>query len=194
MPDLRALLLATPRNPRVVARMLMDMGLPMQARLLGLGLVVIGSAVLGTLAKILFSVATKLPTGPAEPLPLALMQGAMLIYGAAVLTLLGRIFDGRGRFADALLLLTWIEFVLLVGQAVQVLLMVIFPLSASFLALLLIGLMVYLLVQFTMELHGYENVALTALGVVLGFMVAALVAGVVLMGSGLVEMPVLPQG
>ena len=46
-----------------------------------------------------------------------------------------KFFSGQSADADALLLLTWIEFVLMVGQVIQVVLMVFFPISEKTFAL-----------------------------------------------------------
>jgi len=112
---LRDLVIRTLRDPRGAAAQILAMGLPMQARWLALGAVIALSAVLGSLAEIMFAFVTKIELGEGSPVPMAVAQGALLIYGAFAMTVVGRWCGGQGRFADALLLLVWMEFVLIRG-------------------------------------------------------------------------------
>lgn len=82
------------------------------------------------------------------------------------------------------------EFVLIIGQAVQLVLMVLFPLSALVLTIALVGLMFWLLVRFTAALHGFTNLALVAFGVLVVFVGSALIFGVVLISIGVMPAPV----
>ncbi|MDD8022459.1 MAG: YIP1 family protein [Paracoccaceae bacterium] len=186
---LRDLLIRTLRDPRGAAAQILAMGLPMQARWLALGAVIALSALLGTLAEIMFSFVTKIDLGPSSPVPMALAQGALLLYGAFAMSFVGRWFGGQGRFADALLLLVWMEFVLILGQVVQVLMMVFFPLSAVVASALLLGMMFWLLVQFTAALHGFERLSTVSAGVIVTFFASALVSGVILLSLGIVPVP-----
>lgn len=187
---LRDLVIRTLRDPRGAAAQILAMGLPMQARWLALGAVIALSAVLGSLAEIMFAFVTKIELGEGSPLPMAVAQGALLIYGAFAMTVVGRWCGGQGRFADALLLLVWMEFVLILGQVVQVLMMVFFPLSAVVASALLLGLMFWLLVQFTAALHGFERLSTVSAGVIVTFFASALLAGVILLSLGIVPVPV----
>jgi hypothetical protein len=157
-------------------------------------LVVVMSAILGTLAQMVFTVITKLDLGElTSPLMVVGLQASLLLYGAFAMSFVGQRAGGKGSYADALLLLTWIEFVLMIGQVIQVVLMVFFPISATIMSLLLVGLMFFLLVQFTMELHGFTNPLAVAVGVILTFLGSALIAGIVLVSTGLVQMPTTPM-
>ena len=190
MPDLKDWLIRSFSEPQAVARELMALRLPLQTRLLAMVLVVVMTAILGTLAQMVFVVITKLDLGEiTAPLAVVVLQMGLILYGAFVLSFVGQRFGGQGRFEDALLLITWIEFVLMVGQTIQVVLMVFFPLSATVLSILLVGLMFWLMVQFTMALHGFTNPFAVAVGVLLTFIGSALVAGLVLVSTGLLQMP-----
>ncbi len=191
LEDLKALVWMTLRRPQEAAAALLGLGLPMQARLLALGVVVTLSAALGTAGEILFTFVTKLDLGPTQsPLPLAIIQGALLLYGAVMITFIGQRAGGRGGFADALLLLVWIEFVLILGQVVQMLVMALmFPMVAVVLTLVLFGLMFWLLVNFIAVLHGFKNLFAVGAGVVAGFFASALLAGIVFVTLGIVPVP-----
>ena len=188
--DLRQMVLRTFREPRVVARELIALKLPQQARVLALAIVIVVSAALGSMAEILFAFVTDLDMGaPTSPVPMALAQAALILYGATAMTVLGRNFGGRGRFYDALLLLTWMEFVLIVAQVVQVLVMVFFPVTSVLATVAMMVLLFWLLVQFTAALHGFENIAKVAFGVIVAFLASAMVAGMLLVYLGLVPVP-----
>lgn len=187
---IKALVWLTLRAPRQAAAMLIALNPPRQARVLALGVVVVLSAVLGTLAEIVFAFVTKVDLGPTQsPVPLAMMQGALLVYGAGMVTFMGRQLGGQGRFADALLLVAWIEFVLILGQVVQMLVMVFFPLVAVLATLALVGLMFWLLVNFVAVLHGFTNLFAVGAGVIAGFIASALLAGIVLVSLGVLSVP-----
>lgn len=187
---IKALVWLTLRAPRQAAAMLIALNPPRQARVLALGVVVVLSAVLGTLAEIVFAFVTKVDLGPTQsPVPLAMMQGALLVYGAGMVTFMGRQLGGHGRFADALLLVAWIEFVLILGQVVQMLVMVFFPLVAVLATLALVGLMFWLLVNFVAVLHGFTNLFAVGAGVIAGFIASALLAGIVLVSLGVLSVP-----
>ena len=173
-----------------MARDILALNLPMGARFLAMMIVVILTALLGTLAQIVFTQITKVDMGEiTSPVAVVGLQAALILYGAAVLSFIGQRFGGTGRFSDAVVLISWIEFVLMIGQMIQVLLMLFFPISATIMSVLLIGLLFFLLVQFTMVLHGFENPFAVAVGVLLGFIGSAVVAGLILVSTGLVQMP-----
>lgn len=176
--------------PKGVSRLL-ALNPPLQARWIGLGIVMALSAVLATLSQMMLAVATddQITVAPA-PVAMVLVQGILLVYGAWAMAFFGRRFGGTGQFADALLLVVWMEFVLIIGQAVQLVLMVLFPLSALVLTIALVGLMFWLLVRFTAALHGFTNLALVAFGVLVVFVGSALIFGVVLISIGVMPAPV----
>lgn len=189
--DLADLVKDTVINPPKGVARLLALDLPLQARWIGLGIVMALSAVLATLSQMMLAVATddQITVAPA-PIAMVLVQGVLLVYGAWAMAFFGQRFGGTGRFSDALLLVVWMEFVLIVGQTVQLVLMVLFPLSALVLTIALVGLMFWLLVRFTAALHGFTNLALVALGVLVVFVGSALFFGVLLISIGVMPTPV----
>ncbi|SOB98532.1 YIP1 family protein [Rhodobacter maris] len=157
-----------------------------KARWLALAAVVTTGAALGAFAELLFSFMTGTDLGPAaSPVKLGIVQAVLLIYAAGAMTLFGRQFGGTGRFGDALSLVVWIEAVMVGGQILQLLLMVLFPLVSVVLTLALFALMLWLLVRFTATLHGFENLFLTAAGVLAVFFGSAMVLGALILGLGI---------
>ncbi|MGD9919622.1 MAG: YIP1 family protein [Paenirhodobacter sp.] len=174
------------REPRSVARWLIATAPSREARLLGLLIVMALSATFGLLAEMLFSFVTKIDLGDlGSPFAMAALQGAIILYTAFAMTVFGRQFGGKGRFEDALLLAVWIEFVLIVGQGAQILIMVFFPLVSTLGTLALFALMFWLLVQFTAALHGFTNIPAVWGGVIAVFFGSALVLGAVMLSLGI---------
>lgn len=189
--DLFELIRETVLTPGAAARRILALDLPMQARWIGLAIVIALSAVLATLSQMMMWAATdgQLGGAPAGPVWMALLQGALLVYGAWAMAFFGRRFGGRGTFADALVLLVWMEFVLIAGQTVQMALMLLFPLVAGLLTFALILLMVWLLIRFTAALHGFSNMVLVSLAVMGIFIGSALVFGITLISLGIMPPP-----
>jgi len=174
------------QSPRDGARALMDMRLPMSVRWLAFGVVITGSSLLTVLAVRLS------PSGgePAvqqvlsQPIALAIMQGAVMLVFAQLMYRVGQVAGGKGGFADALLLLTWVQFILMLVQVVQIVLEVVIPPAANLLGLLGLGLMLWLVTHFVAELHGFTSlgaVFAAIIGTVLaaGFVVTVLIVGIV---------------
>ena len=165
-------------DPALAVRQLQSLDLPMSARWLALLMAVALSSLLAAVGAMLFPVTvdTGLNTLTRQPLLLAALQLGGITLASWLVARVGRAFGGHGDFADALLVVVWIELLLLVIQAVQVVLMLIFPLFASLLGLAAIGVFVWLTVQMTKALHGFSNTML----VLLAMFATALLVGMVL--------------
>ncbi|RJL18058.1 Yip1 family protein [Paracoccus siganidrum] len=183
--DLKSLLVLTLRDPAQVARLLIGLGLPMSARWMALLLAVSVSGLLAWLAGQIAPVPEELRTpftdAISQPFAMAGMQFAAITVAAALMAAVGRVFGGQGRFEDALLLTVWIEVVLLVVQALQILMMLVLPALTSMLGIAAIVLFFWLTVQFTKELHGFTSsfkvfVGLIATAFALGFVLSILAA------------------
>ncbi len=164
--NLGDLAILTIREPALGLRALQSLNLPMSARWMALVLAVALSTLLAGLVRVLFPIpldnsVTRLI---AEPALLASVQFGAMVASAAMMTWVGRLFGGQGRFEDALLITAWIEMLLVGVQAVQVVLMVIFPASASLLSVVAFGLFLYLTILLTKALHGFSSVFMVILG------------------------------
>lgn len=181
-PDaLLARLVRTFRDPRGEARALIAANPPQQARMLALMAVVAISAAIGTVFQLLIQVITgAFDPGGSMALYFAPIQFVVLLVMAFLMAFIGQRFGGTGRYSDALLLVTWMQFILVVGQALTTITMIFFPMTASVFTFALIGLMFWLLTQFTAALHGFENLMATGAGVVLTFFGSAIVFGTIL--------------
>lgn len=197
--DLREMVLRTVFAPREVARELLAWNPPDAARWIGLLLVAVVSVMLGTLGE---GMMTMLSRGkiPFENMAftLAPLQVVIPLIIAFQMAFMGRRFGGQGTFRDALLLTVWMQGVLTLLQAVQVVVMIFFPMTALFaITAMTIALLLYLLTNFTAALHGFENIVATAMGVIVtGFftvLLTALILTNILVSLGLVPVEALQQ-
>lgn len=162
------LLRDTLRDPRATARRLMQMGVPMEARWTALVLMAVGSALLTHLGMGMMLASEDMGSTIALPSPLAtaVTQFGVLVTTSAVAALVGRWAGGTGRFADAVLLMAWLQFVLLAVQVVQMVLLMATPPLGAMVGYLALGLFFWLLTAFVAELHGFRSLGMTFLGVI----------------------------
>lgn len=186
-PLIATLLPETFRDPQSAARRIIALGLPMEARWLGLALVVV-------LAVIETQIALLLIPGSGQPEFLAVLsdplvgvpaQALALFLVALVIDRIGAVFGGRGRFADALLLVVWIEFVMTLAQAAQLLAMLVLPPVGALLAIAVMIGFIWILAQFIAALHGFENLFKVILGMVVGFAIVVTILATLFASLGL---------
>ena len=193
--DFKALVGLSFRDPQAAARLLIGQGWPVQARWMAL----LAAASISTL---LFQLADRMFGAPAEdgvqvvvlsqqPMAMAVMQMGAIVMAAGLMASVGRMFGGRGRFEDALLLTVWIEVLLLLVQVVQIILSLVLPAMAGLLGIAAVALFLWLTVQFTKALHGFHN----SFKVMLGLIGTAILAGFVLsiIAAAFGIMPEMPQ-
>lgn len=193
--DFKALVGLSFRDPQAAARDLMAQGWPIQARWMALLAAVSVSALLASLAAALFSApgpeGDRVVVLSQQPMVLAVMQMGAIVLAAGLMSGVGRMFGGGGRFEDALLLTVWIEVLLLIVQAAQVVLSLILPGVAGIFGLLAIALFLWLTVQFTKALHGFHSTPKVVLGMIGTVFVACFVLS--LLAAALGIMPEMPQ-
>ena len=172
----------TVQNPRAGARALLDMRLPTSVRWLSFGLVITGSSVLTVLAVRLSPAGSDPAVQPvlSQPIALAMMQGVVMLIFAQLMFRVGQMAGGRGGFADALLLLTWMQMILMLLQVAQLVLEVALPPAADLLGLFGLVLMLWLVTHFVAELHGFTSLGAVFAGVVGTVMGAGFAASLLL--------------
>ncbi|RWR26720.1 YIP1 family protein [Sinirhodobacter populi] len=190
MADFRAFVLTSLRYPQEAARMLMALNLPMSVRWLAVGAVVTLSAALGTAAEIVFAAARGTEAGPnVAPMAMAALQFGLVLYGAWAMSFFGRMMGGRGTFPDALILVAWIEALLLIGQTLQIFVMLLIPILSFVGSMALIVLLFWLLIHFTAALNGFTNMVKVGVAVILIFIGSGMLAGTLLVSLGFVPVP-----
>ncbi|MDO5620364.1 MAG: YIP1 family protein [Paracoccus sp. (in: a-proteobacteria)] len=189
--NLRDLAVLTVRNPAMALRRLQALNLPMETRWMGLFLTVALSSILSWAASRLFPVEvdTLIARMTAQPLRLAAIQLVGMAGSAFLMARVGQLFGGRGSFADALLIVAWVELLLTGVQAVQVVLMLLFPAIATLLGVAAMIGFIYLAVQFTRALHGFRSVFLTMLCMFATLMLVGMALSMLAASFGLLPMP-----
>lgn len=190
---LRDLAILTIRQPAEAVRQIQSLNLPMGARWTALGATVALSVLLAGVASALFPADLPQWLGwtVSEPLMMAASQLVAIIVMAGLASAIGQAFGGCGSFADALLIVTWIETVILVLQAAQVATMLLFPLIASLLSVAALALFFYLMVAMIKALHGFESTAKVVIGMVATMLGFVFVLSFVMGMLGI--MPPMPQ-
>lgn len=124
-----------------------------------------------------------------QPLVFAAVQLGATLFGAALMSGAGRAFGGTGGFWDCLLALVWVQVVLTALEALQAVLLVVFPPAAGILSLLGFALFLYLIVRFATAVHGFTNPALVLVGMVGTLILAGLVLSILAGALGLLPEP-----
>lgn len=177
-PTIVALVMESITAPRSAARRMMSVG-DAQLALLALACV----ATLSALLSVILSRMSPASGNPdmdylmTQPLLLAGLQAAGMTLFAGLVTGVGRLFGGTGRFAQILLALAWLGFLLLVVQMGMLVLMLALPSLGGVLKLAVIALVIWLLASFIAEVHGFRSTFFTA---------AVLIGSLLMIGMGLV--------
>lgn len=167
---------ATLREPRAAARQVMAQNIERQQCWEILALVAALSAILAFASMTLGNV---LSPGDPRPLPagpmmLAAMQLVVMVAVVFAMHLVGNWAGGRGGLNDAILLVSWLQFILICLQVVQIAAAVFFPVLALLLGLFGFVLIFVLLTIFISELHGFSSVAGVFFSVLVVLMVVAI--------------------
>lgn len=192
LPALLSAARTTVVDPRGAARRIMALDLPLQGALMALLLTSVLSAILAHLSFALLPASAKagFENMMASPLRTAVVQVVVAVAGAFAAQVIGRWRGGRGTLPQTLALFAWLQFVMLILQVAQIAAEIVLPPFAIFLAYASVGLFLWLLVHFVMELHGFRSVAATTFGILgtmmmLGFLLALLVAPFVPVPAGM---------
>lgn len=114
----------------------------------------------------------------ASPMSMAGVQVASAALGAFLLSEVGRVFGGTGRFPDALLAVGWIEAIMVAFQVVQLLATLILPPLGALVGIASLLLAAYLMVGLTMAVHGFRNPLLVVMGILGTVMLASFLLSV----------------
>jgi hypothetical protein len=173
----------TLREPRAGLRRILNLGLPLQARWIGFALMAIGGAVVTHLSFAMIPADQRdaMMELMVSPLRTALLQGVILLAIVFMAWWLGRLRGGTGSFADTLLAMVWLQFIMLGVQVIQLVLMVLSPPVAAIANLLGFGLFVWLLTNFVAELHGFHSRLAVFGGIIFGTVLLAFSLAVLLL-------------
>ncbi len=177
----------TLRAPRTGVRRLLALGLPMEARWLGLILVTVLAVIVTRVSLLMLPPGDELGflaivTDPFVGVPL---QAGSLVITAVAISGIGRIFGGRGGFADALLVIVWVEFLMTITQVAELAVMLVVPPLGAVLGIAVLVFFVWLVVNAIAELHGFDNLLMVFLGLVGGFVALVVALATLLSALGI---------
>jgi len=200
MPSLNQLLMMVGRslrNPREGAEEVLALGVPRDALWLIMGLVVVLSVILAEVTA-LIAMATVGNTMDitgllSNPIMAGGLQLIILLVMVVAVHRIGRGMGGTGSFEESLLLMSWLQFIMVVIQVVQTLTLVIMPPLAGLVGIAALGLFFWLLTHFVAVIHGFTSLAqVFVMILVSGFGISfCLMLILVFLG---VELPTAPGG
>ena len=88
---------------------------------------------------------------------MVVLQGGPALLMVVLIYHVGRAAGGTGSFDGALLVVSWIQFILVFFQLAQVIMAVIMPPAAVMLAIISVGVFFWLLSNFVAELHRFVS-------------------------------------
>ena len=162
-------------NPASAARYVMGLGLDAGQGLMALGL----TAVCATLLTAMMQAFMGPIDDPAmqemfnRPFILAISQFGLMALGACLMWRVGRVFGGKGSFAQSLALVAWLEVVLILLQVAALVVQLALPLFALPVGLASVFAFFYLLTHFTAALNGFVSLTKTFFAI-LGTAIAVL--------------------
>lgn len=175
--DLGNLMREALQDPRRNAERILAWPIPQQTVWLGVVLVS-ALAVLGLYLTLMIGGSVMGPV-PA-PFAMAGLQVVAMIMLAGMMAHVGRIFGGTGRFAGALRIMVWLQGLMVVFQAVQIVALVLLPPLAGLLSLASVVAVLWVATGLVAGLHGFRSLPMTFLGILGSFMLLGLAVSMVL--------------
>jgi hypothetical protein len=175
-----ALVRETLLRPREAAQRVLQMNVPDDARWLSFVLVVVLSVILGQASVVLMG-----DEGfGGSLLMMAVFQSMVLLGLVAGVQGIGRVFGGQGQFPDTLVLITWLQFVMLVFQLVQIVALIVIPPLFGIVTILSLLVFLRTLASFVMVLHGFGSILKVTIGILFSFFVMAFAMAILLTAMG----------
>ncbi len=175
------------REPRKCLRIVLDIVITMPELLQAAALVVSLSMILPLVALIMqpSDVQDAMMGFSINPFFAVLIQMVILIGAAAMIVGIGRIFNGYGTFKEALTAMVWLQFILIGIQFLQFSLGLLSPQLSAVIFILSMVVLIYLVVNFIMEIHGFTNTGAVIFGVVGSFFGIVLMIAMLLVAIGI---------
>jgi len=166
----------TLRSPRDAAKQVMAVQMTRRQRWDTLFLIAVLSAILAYLSLFLAGPDTGVmadETGPVGPFMLVFSQTVVMLVMVFAIHFLGRAAGGTGTLDDTILLVSWMQFILICLQVLQIIAAVIMPPVALLLGMAGLVLVFVLLTVFVSELHGFRSLTGVFFSVLVVMMVLA---------------------
>lgn len=154
-----AMALRTVRTPREGAEEVLALGVPREALWPILLLVIVLSVILTQITWIAFGAETAAGPISGSPTATGVVQLVLLLLMAVAVYFIGRNMGGSGSFAETLLLVSWLQFIMVCVQVLQVIALFILPTLAALLGIAGFALFLWLLTTFIAVLHGFKSLS-----------------------------------
>lgn len=164
----------TLQEPRIAARAVLALNLPPAARWMAAGLTTLLAAILMTLLNALLPVEGEdMPR--IAPFFWVVLTGLGMLISTSLVYQVGRWFGGRGQFADALVLMAWLQFIQVGIAAAQMIALLLIPPLGGMIEIASLVITLWLLTGFIAELHGFSSAGRVFGGILLTFAVSVIV-------------------
>ncbi len=171
-------------DPRNAARRIIALDLPAPVLWQALVLVVVLSTIAAQVSSLLLA-------GPAargeallpfaeSPLLVGIVQGGILVIMVFAVHWIGRSFGGAGRMEDSIAAVTWLQFLLVCLQVVQLFVGFVSPALSGLVGLAGIVFFFWLLTQFVMAVHEFESAAMVFVMIVVSLLAIVFALSLVL--------------
>ncbi len=168
----------TLRSPRAGARQIMQLNIPRREGWEILLLIAVLSAGFAYISVTISGAQADLgPDFPAPMAPLALAFAQLTVMVIMVFAIhgVGRAAGGSGTLEQALILVSWMQFILICLQILQIVATLVFPLLALLIGVAGLVVLFWLLTVFVAELHGFRSMTAVFLSVLVVMVVVATV-------------------
>jgi len=170
-------------DPKPCLRIVLNVVLTMQQLIQATVLAIVLSMILPLLTLMVqpADIQDKIAGFTSRPLSVFLVQLVVLAGSAFLIAHVGRFLKGQGTFKESLTAMVWLQFVMILVQVVQFFVGLVSPQVSALIFLISVGMMLYLIVHFIAEIHGFTNIIAVLFGVigsifVLSFFVSILLA------------------
>jgi len=176
-----AMVRETLTRPKAAAARLLAMNVPDDARWLGFVIVIVLSVLLGQASVLMME------EGGFEGslLFMAMFQTSALLAMVVAVHGIGRALGGTGAFPDALMLIAWLQFVMLVFQVVQLVALLVIPPLFGLISVAALVVFMWLLTHFIMALHGFVSPLKVAIGIIFSVFAIAMALAILLAMFGI---------
>ena len=177
---LKALVRQSLADPEAGGRALIQLAPPMNLRWIALLAGVTASVVVAYLLPLMLGATEQV----LPPFTAAGIQLTVSLATAVGITALGRMFGGLGRFEDAVLLVAWLQWLMILAHLVQLVAALVLPPLAGLVLIGSIALFFWLLTGFVQALHGFQSRGLTFIGVLGTLFAMAMLVSMLLVMAG----------
>ena len=101
-----------------------------------------------------------------KPFSVFIVQLSVLAGSAFLIAKIGQFFKGHGTFKESLTAMIWLQIVMILIQLTQFFAGLISPQLGALIFLISVGIMLYLIVQFISEIHGFTSIMNVLFGVI----------------------------